>query len=429
MNNRKRKKYLSAAYRYSFSRLALNYYLYYQTVWEEHRISKEAQEDGKTFGELLKAYLQGEPRLSELDNLRNCVIHKMEIITAYTDCFQIYEYVLNRVERRFEKKPAPKYTPEHLAMRLTEMITSSDASSAYHQMVRSVISQLPVRYTKQKFASLVEERFSAYIGSDKTSIENVLYMLRTTSMVLLPEDMDVNQPDLYGLLTRIQSADFRNLSKEQYEECMDCLYLATEKITLETDSYVLLQDMINDLYVLNLTYQEALTDASEEQTFFKIVEYILSAFDAEDSHGLPEEEDELLEKLEGIQETMEVTLMETEPDGDEIAEKVSRLVSGSSFMKLDTEEPAAAETADRLWIQEKAQQFCQELNEVFGKVPKAVARAIMASILSYLPTAFRNAGELEQYICDSLTSCTDFAEREASMELLEQELIDEDEMV
>lgn len=36
-----------------------------------------------------------------LENLRQKAMKEMEIITAYTDCFQVYEHVLNRVEQRF----------------------------------------------------------------------------------------------------------------------------------------------------------------------------------------------------------------------------------------------------------------------------------------------------------------------------------------
>ena len=56
-------------------------------------------------------------------------------------------------------------------------------------------------------------------------------------------------------------------------------------------------------------------------------------------------------------------------------------------------------------------------------------RAVMAKILSALPNIFTNAQELEDYIKNSLESCTDVTERETSMELLSGELLDEDALV
>ena len=107
---------------------------------------------------------------------------------------------------------------------------------------------------------------------------------------------------------------------------------------------------------------------------------------------------------------------------------IGKLLSGSSFMRLDEEEKDE-EPADRQWIEKKGQEFCQELGQLFEGMPKAVVRAVMAKILSYLPVVFRTGQELQDYILGCLESCTDTAEREACMELLKRELMDEDALV
>ena len=56
-------------------------------------------------------------------------------------------------------------------------------------------------------------------------------------------------------------------------------------------------------------------------------------------------------------------------------------------------------------------------------------RAVMAKILSALPNIFTNAQVLEDYIKNSLESCTDVTARETSMELLSWELLDEEALV
>ena len=39
--------------------------------------------------------------IKELDDVRNTVISKMKILTSYTDSFQIYEYIINRLEGKY----------------------------------------------------------------------------------------------------------------------------------------------------------------------------------------------------------------------------------------------------------------------------------------------------------------------------------------
>ena len=90
MNTRLRKKHITAAYRYSFSRLVLNYYLYYEHIWKDNAKLKEELIFGERFGKILRSFLYGENTVQELEELRNQIIGKMEILTAFSDCFQIY---------------------------------------------------------------------------------------------------------------------------------------------------------------------------------------------------------------------------------------------------------------------------------------------------------------------------------------------------
>ena len=56
---------------------------------------------------------------------------------------------------------------------------------------------------------------------------------------------------------------------------------------------------------------------------------------------------------------------------------------------------------------------------MFLGMQKSVIRAVMAKVWSSLPMIFQDSMEVEQYIRSSLESCADFAEREASIELLQ----------
>ena len=55
-----------------------------------------------------------------------------------------------------------------------------------------------------------------------------------------------------------------------------------------------------------------------------------------------------------------------------------------------------------------------------------VSRAIMAGVLGVIPFCFNSSQELFEYVKNSLESCSDWAERETSKELLEMLMEEED---
>jgi len=428
VENHTKRKQMSSAHRYSCSRLALNYYTFYEAVYENASIPQKIKDAAVQFNQLLRAFLDGEGELPALDAMRNQVIAAMEVITAYTDCFQIYEYVLNRVERRFVEGTEVVESVEEFSTALTAALMQSEDAVIMNSQIQEVMGQLPIRYTKQKFYALMMERLTVYAGAGKSSLEDVLYMLRTSAMVALPENMKEEQPDLYELLEKLRTADYRNMDKEQYQTCSDCVFLASERLNQEAGLYLMVQDLINDLYVLLLTAREALMDGTENQAVRTILEGIWKQFQADDGRVLSDEITEQLEKLEGMQESSMERFLVYEHDDDAELAMIEKLLSGSSFVRLD-EEKKDDEPADRQWLEKKGQEFCEELDQLFAGMPKQVVRAVMAKILSYLPVVFRTPQELENYIRGSLESCADNAEREACMELLKRELMDEDALV
>lgn len=428
MENHTKRKQMSSAYRYSSSRLALNYYTFYESVYENASVPQKIKDCAVGFNQLLRDFLDDAGDIHALDDMRNQVIAAMEIITAYTDCFQIYEYVLNRVERRFDECQPVTESVEDFAAALTAVLMQSEDAVIMNSRIQEVMGQLPIRFTKQKFYSLLMERLTVYAGADKASLEDVLYMLKTSAMVMLPDNMQAEQPALYELLQKLQNTDYRKLDKEQYEVCSDSLFLASERLNQEAGLYLMVQDLINDLYVLMLTSKESLMDGVENQAVRTILEGIWAQFKEDSGRVLADEITEQLEQLEGMQESSMERFMVYEHEGDAELKMIEKLLSGSSFVRLEEDEQEA-EPADREWIEKNGQEFCEALNQLFTGMPKAVVRAVMAKILSYLPVVFRSSQELNEYILGSLESCTDTAEREACMELLKRELMDEDALV
>lgn len=425
METRTRKRRISAAYRYSFARLVLQLWLYYEeTIDHLGEASEKELELGRELMGIIRKFLEeiengdGFEALEQLKSLRDRIIGRVEILAAFSDCFQIYEYVQNRVERRFVVMADSRYTPKELASSLTESLVSIKDPAQRNGKLRDIVAQLPVRFTKSKFYSMVMERLSSYAGLDRGNVEGYLNMLKSSVMLKLPEGME-REEELYGWLECLRRTDYRNLDEEGFEKCRDSLEKGTRLLTSKTDYYVSVEQMANDLYVLFLTEREKIVDASEDLNFRKNTRKILDAIDGGDGELM--KENEILQQMEGIQESAADLVMAGGTHKDEILDKVDRLVSGSLFMSVEEEEVHSQE-ANRQWIDAQARDLCGELDSLFAGMQKAVVRAIMAKVLSGLPMVFQDRLEVEEYIRTSLESCTDFAEREASMELLEQEL-------
>ncbi len=437
METRLLKKQMTAAYQYSYVRLVLNYYTFFESIAEESHIPEHISDSVNQLNELLYSHFSGKDELEGLLKLREDITREVEVMTSYADCFQIYEYVLNRMERKFKTLPVIEHDDEAFVKRLLEFVTGTSENAVMNGRIKQIIGQLPIRLTKQKFFSLVMEGLSVYIGSSRENLKDMMYTLRTESMTKLPKDMEKGHKDLYELLEQFRHADYRNITAEGFDEAMAKLMSASEDLTNESGLYVMIQEIINDFCVLLFAGTEAVIDVKEEELYRSIVTDILEKFRKEDYSFGEDAFFEKLTQLEGRQETYYERYIKIElpqeneewnKDSDYIkAVNVDRLLSGSSFAELkhlnsDAEVEKAEETSmvDRTYLEKEAGAYLKELEEVFSGTSKQVVRAIMAKVLSDLPVYFNSIDEIQAYIRGSLESCLDEAEKETCKELLEE---------
>ena len=125
MEQRTMKKCLTTAHHYSYTRLALNYYMYFEEWADEKSRTSWEEEFFSEFQQVMGAVLSGRTDLARLEALRQKAMQKMEVLTAYTDCFQVYEHVLNRLELHYapmeEKRSLPE--DEELANEILRFLT------------------------------------------------------------------------------------------------------------------------------------------------------------------------------------------------------------------------------------------------------------------------------------------------------------------
>ncbi len=435
------KKSLSAARHYSYTRLALNYYMYCEERAEGENKDPWKETFFSEFQKIIKAVLDGEGDLSSLKKLRETVMEKMEVLTAYTDCFQIYEHVLNRLELRYvpvEDKPKLE-DDDYFVAEILNFLASSRDGALMNERIQMILEQLPIRFTKSKFFSMVQEGMSVYKGNLKSSLDAMMYVLRTESMVSLPKHMERDHEKLHELLLLLSKADYRNLPKEEFSRLSDGLLLASETLVNLSSELLFEMDLINDLYVIHITDTQTVMDASEKQNLQKLISTVWESLEQENGSGLPEEADEMLIQLEGKQERYyERWLRHELPKEEGLDEEgkallrdlqnVELLLSGSSFVELDKETETDTEVTGTM-LEEELQKFFKELETLWQQMPKAVVRAIMARMLSNLPLCFNSISEVEEYMKKSLGSCTDIDEKLSSIQLIRDIMVEANEMV
>ncbi|MDD3252411.1 MAG: hypothetical protein PHV18_07620 [Lachnospiraceae bacterium] len=422
------KRLASAAYGYSLTRLALNVWMYFE---ELPRIAQT--EENETFWKLLERCRRDELSREELDDFRNQIQEVMKITVAYADSFRIYEYALNRVERRFETGlPALGMTEAEFADQLRGFVASASDPAQANQRIQDVVGQLPIRFTRQRYYGLVQEALLVFLGADKDSLEQELYLLRTGAMIELTKEQKQAYSQLSELLETLSATSFPNLTAETFHQAQQMVTLASEKLFAASEYYQMLAEMVNDLYVLCLTKQDALKNAAEEAHALRIMDG-LCALAKDGTREIPPELEEELSFLEGVQETYYEKFERLDPmpeyeagEDPDISRSrcVELLLSTSSFAELTPKEKTG--TVVRKDIEEAMAAFTERLNPVFDTVPKPVMRAIMATTLASLPVFFDSLEEFGDYCRNSLECCTDRAEKESCMELLQQLMESED---
>lgn len=433
MDNRNGKRMMAAAGRYAWCRFALNYCMYGDTLSERTEKAEGLERFQKQLHQLMGQFLEGTVEAAEIDALRSQIIQETEIVTAYTDRFQIYEYVMNRLEKRFQDS-LPVYDDNQIVDEILGFIVSAQETALQNERIKQVLEQLPLRFTRAKFCALISQALSIYEGTEKKSLRQVIELLRAEALLSYPEGTEESYLELWKMVKKLGSADYRKITEEQFQELKDCLVLAEEKLSLLSSDCLTMIDLINDLYVITLTRKDTLMDSREEGVLTDILTLVYQGLDKGETIFQDELEERLVE-MEGWQERyyeqwtrFDLPAPEEFPQDAEgaadyqLLRKIDLLLSTSSFMSLEEEEaaPEGDILLSRKAVEEECAPFLQELEESWKGMPKPVMRAIMARLLAVLPMFFTTSDEIREFVGGCLASCTDLPEKCASIELIHE---------
>ncbi|MBO5483850.1 MAG: hypothetical protein J5979_01410 [Lachnospiraceae bacterium] len=444
---------------YARLKLMMEYYIFYEMISEGINPYIDSAEDtaeclhqviSQVFGKDAQAFCGEKWRgLGEiLEKLRQEVTEKMQVLTAYVDQFVVYEYILNRVQYRFEDQEVIA-EDSVFAQEVLNFIFATRDNMAINDNIRAVIGQLPMRMTRSHYFDLIRDSISVYKGSDVSSLEGYLYMFRTNAMLYRTPAMEEHFTEFVPVLQELAQLDYDNMTEELYQIYAEKIRVNASRLNDISDLYMLLQQLINEVYsvVLAAPYCQGNDRVAAADTVIRGINALFLKQESDIWQGageeIPETDEEKLHWLgehfpaiEGQQEKIyeamnmaDAMLEETREaqravidelqlaDAFVVLEKLQQLASNSAFAGLEVvteEEKVSDEKAEQA-----AQELVAELKDAFKGQSRMVRRAIMANTLEKIPVFFTTPQEVADYISQSLQLCEDEAEKYASKQLIQ----------
>ena len=425
--------------KYAMIRFAMNYYTYYVVTSEDggmpHPGYKEAVDK---INSCIAHYTEDSKNLSDdihaLEHIRNQIIEKVRDITCFVDKYNIYEHALNRVEYRFQDENYPRgYSDESYTRQIMQFILEDEDNMMINSKINDVIGQLPVRLTKNKFFEMLSNGMSIYNGGTKESLDDFLYMLKTCSMLESTDTMAVNYPHLLEVFEQLKGIRLKEVSEADYNEIKDRLSDITAYIDDEMDSCMMVQEILNDLLLVLYTNEYKNLDNVVIACDEIVKDTNLLFMDKFSPKSLEEIED-MFVMLEGEQEKLYPMISSfdiTDQIKESYLEKIEKLgLKGqydivfrlpklnSDSMFVDMEKEDDSTTVNEDYLEEQKENMISAYRELFAENDKLINRAVMSAVLSELPIFFNNISELQDYIYNTLSICTDKAEKLACIELI-----------
>lgn len=398
--------------------------------------------------------------LDEVIKARDSITRKMKILTAYTDAFEIYEYIINRREPEVLGTIDESIDVSALANSMYEFVFSENDKMLVNTRIQEFIAQLPVRMTKSRFMDIISNSLAIYRGGEKKSVDEFVQMLRDAMLMDIPDGFNDEFPRLYEIYKTFKDTDYKVLDRAGYDKLSDMLTEGTELIQSAVTDYLMLTEIINDILIILYTNGIAdksfivkTTDKAEidiqtvdtsKLTKYEISSLILTELvKADDIYEASKRFDEYFVQLEGAQEDAYEELLGIEVNlddlngtyyemyGDDIKNafdcltKADILTSSSLFMDIDKSSESGdsivsvvSDEADDIYILETKNSLEEDIDELFKTFSKLEKRSVMAKVLSLMPVFFNSQQEILEYFEYALNSCSDKAELTACRDIV-----------
>lgn len=443
---------------YAELKFTMHYYTFYENYIESGKERTEEEENllgemNRILKEVLSSGFSGdrmEESVKGLDSIRNRIINRMKILTAYTDIFQVFEYIFNRTEYKYRADLTDIDDEEFLTQVMSYIFDTSD-NVIINEKIKEVIGQLPVRLTKARYLDLVRDSLSIYKGADRSSLDSYLYMIKTGAMLYEQEEMDTAYPELFSLKKELEALDYKNLTGEEHSAFTEKIDAAAYRINSCVDFYYGMQECVNHLYVMLMlapyAYMEGyriesmegemkfLLMPADHENCKKLMEAINGHFTAAKKQPLGQEEEDMLQYTEGKQELLAEEFSILESYFFDIKSNHVKLVDslmlghlynclntaqnllGSSLF-VEQDQVINEQKVDEAYLIKVRDDLILKLSEEFKNNSKYVNRAVMANTINKMPVFFDTSQDVMDYIKGTLVQCHDLAEKIACVNII-----------
>lgn len=422
-----KKKLLSAAYYYSCTRFTLNLFSLFEDMSEAEPSDFMIQYT-KELTKHVKGFLNGKTDFDALESMRDGVLGLLDQVMHYLNCFCIHAYAMDRVGAKLCGADNAALTPDALAGEVMDFVMDGENDLEINRRVQAIIGELPVRFTKSKFYSVIEESMKPYRGRDKRDLERMTTNIRSAAALPIlgrsaadaAAELTLFQ-EIHTVALELEKCDYLRLNKEEYEGIKERFERNNDRLSLLLGQLVCLPELVNDLYVMerSAAYTE---DSGFHSTIHEALHRILDMVETGigEKNGNDWDIHSLLQPLEGKQELYWEQYLKnlgknSGPEGseDEDIFVVGRLLSGSIAASLKFE-PESIQVTEQI-LSASLNELFTELETRLKRTAKFTARAVMAKVLSEIPVWFNSLEEIETYIKDSLALCLDTSEKNACM--------------
>lgn len=386
------------------------------------KLIKELMElDGKGSDELSKY----EGIATTLKEIRVENKKRMDYLIGFEDREAVYNYVLDRLDTRYQSEEKlddflKSYPDEEFLNRVMSYLTADDNKHVVMTKFQDILSEIPLQVTRQKLYSHIEKTMGLYRDSDETSLDELLYMIKTEGLVTVYDTFAGEYPGLEETMEILDKTDYRELSEDDYNSLRSRLMQFDAEFEVIKNFFTVLQQGINDALTLCILRRWL----SSSDRLFGVNEG-----KALDSYISGEINNELMTPLEGRLEDLSVKVDRimsgiNAPDMNAEEEEeyldmatVARLLSSSLYAEIDPLFVESRQVSEEM-LTEKLNDLIAGLDPVLKNAAKPVRRAIMSRILRHLVPLVSDGEGLREYISTNLFNCRDKAERCAVMAIL-----------
>ncbi|SEQ06583.1 hypothetical protein SAMN02910289_01165 [Lachnospiraceae bacterium RM5] len=434
-------------------KLSMDYHTLYSVIIENNYDDENLLDIMGRFNEVIKEFFDDEKSdnkniLNKTYDIKKDAEKLLETIISYTDYFEKFEYIYNKLEYKYKDVKEDKVKDEDFTRNVMHYIFDDDSDkNLINIKIKEVLYNLPLRMTKQKFFNLLENGLSIYKGSDKEGIDGFIYRLKSASLLNFDKDKLFEIKKLSSAKEEIEKIELKDITEEDLEKLKNITEEVEDYITKYEDVYSMLLGIINSFYSIILLENEIKSTDKNMDMSIKIIKEVSKEFLSDKKMEIPEEITDLFVFLEGVPEDIDVKveredyLLDTIKTNyvdtvkeDGLEDKINSLLesrvllSDSLFADLDKEKLDFTEIIEEIdsekYLDESTTKLIEEYKEFFSNHNKNINRAVMASALSELPVFFANVSEVQDYIYNALSMCTSEYEKISSKDIINNIIMD-----